>query len=214
MFERRLFNAPLEPFLENSMRPVMTALLCLFVLSACGGEQSSSPIPTEGVVRLSEQFTGEFDLVDKNGASVRDEDFEGKVMLVYFGFTSCPDVCPGDINVMSAAMNELGDEADAVTPVFISVDPERDTPETIRDYFSFDERLIPLTGSVEAAKAAREGFKVFAQKRPLPESALEYTVEHQQAFFITDRAGQPQIAVMGGSNPQDLAALLRREIEK
>ncbi len=196
------------------MRPVMTALLCLFVLSACGGEQSSSPIPTEGVVRLSEQFTGEFDLVDKNGASVRDEDFEGKVMLVYFGFTSCPDVCPGDINVMSAAMNELGDEADAVTPVFISVDPERDTPETIRDYFSFDERLIPLTGSVEAAKAAREGFKVFAQKRPLPESALEYTVEHQQAFFITDRAGQPQIAVMGGSNPQDLAALLRREIEK
>lgn len=196
------------------MRRSLASFACLIVLSACGGEQASTPVPTEGVVRLSEQFTGEFDLVDKNGAAVRDEDFEGKVMLVYFGFTSCPDVCPGDINVMSAALNGLGDDADEVAPVFISVDPERDTPETLKDYFAFDERLIPLTGSVEAAEAARQGFKVFAQKRPLPESALQYTVEHQQAFFITDRTGQPQIAVIGGSNPQDLAALLRREIEK
>jgi len=197
------------------MRRAILSFAAILALSACGSQESGAPIPTEGVVALSDQFTGEFTLIDKNGASVTDEDFEGKVMLVYFGFTSCPDICPTDINVMSAALNELGDKADDVAPVFISVDPERDTPEALKDYFAFDERLIPLTGSPEAAEAARlGGFKVFAQRRELPDSALEYTMEHQQAFFITDRAGRPQIAVLGGSNPQDLAALLRREISK
>lgn len=196
------------------MRRLLTSFVCLFVLSACGGEQASTPVPTEGVVRLSEQFTGEFDLVDKNGDAVRDEDFEGKIMLVYFGFTSCPDVCPGDINVMSATLNELGNEVDEVAPVFISVDPERDTPETLKDYFAFDERLIPLTGSVEAAEAARGGFKVIAYKEQLPDSALGYTVNHQRYFFIADRSGQPRYGVVGGASPEELAAVLRREIEK
>ncbi|WDI33112.1 SCO family protein [Hyphococcus flavus] len=196
------------------MRHSILAFAVLSVIGACGSETTSTPIPTENVVRLSEQFTGDFTLVDKNGDVATDEDFEGKVMLVYFGFTHCPDICPGDINVMSAALNELGSTADKVAPVFISVDPERDTPQTLKEYFAFDERLIPLTGSAEAAKAAREAFKVYAQKEPLPDSALKYTVNHQQAFFITDRQGQPQIASMGATNPQDLAALLRREIDK
>ncbi len=193
-------------------RLAAAALVFLFA-AACGQEADpAAAVPTEGVVALSDQFSGEFALVDKNGDPVVDEDFEGKVMLVYFGFTNCPDICPTDVGVMSAALNELGDEADEVAPVFISVDPERDTPQAMADYFAFDERIIPLTGSVDAAKAARNGFKLFAQKQPLPDSALEYTVQHQQAFFITDRAGQPKTAKMGGATPTELAALLRREI--
>lgn len=195
------------------MRRLFFSVAASMTIAACGsGDSPSSALPTEGVVALSEQFTGDFALIDKNGAAVTDEDFEGKVMLVYFGFTHCPDVCPGDINVMSAALNELGGEADEVAPVFISVDPERDTPEVLADYFAFDERITPLTGSLSAAEAARNAFKVYAKKQPLPDSALEYTVDHARFFFITDRAGQPQYGVLGGVSPEDLAALLRRSI--
>jgi protein SCO1 len=185
----------------------------LMVLSAACAREDVTPIPTEGVVELSGQFTGDFALIDKTGSVRSDEDFEGKVMLVYFGFTHCPDVCPGDVNVMSAALNELGDDAAEIAPIFISVDPERDTPQVLTDYFAFDGRIIPLTGSPEAAQAAREAFKVMALKQPLPDSALVYTVNHQRFFFITDRSGQPEYAIVGGINPQELAALLRRSIK-
>lgn len=187
----------------------------LFLLAAaCGAREPKVAIPTEGVIALSEQFTGEFDLVNKKGDPVADEAYEGKVMLVYFGFTNCPDVCPGDVGVMSAALNELGDDADEVAPIFISVDPERDSPQALADYFAFDERIIPLTGSVEAAAAARAAYKLVAQKEALPESALGYTVNHGRFFYINDRNGQPQHAIVGGLSPQELAALLRREIRK
>ncbi len=182
------------------------------LLVSCDRE-AVAPIPIEGVVQLSEQFTGDFALIDKTGVARTDEEFEGKIMLVYFGFTHCPDVCPNDVNIMSAALNELGGDAAHIAPIFISVDPERDTPEALTEYFAFDERIIPLTGSLEAAKAARDAFKLFAQKSPLPDSALEYTVNHQRFFFLTDRAGQPIYGVVGGIGPQELAALLRRSIK-
>jgi len=190
-----------------------SALIFLLMAASCGKEDTG-PIQTQGVVQLSEQFTGDFDLVGKNGEPVADEDFEGKLMLVYFGFTHCPDICPTDIGVMSATLNELGSAADEIAPIFISVDPERDTPQVLADYFAFDERIIPLTGSVDAAAEARQAFKLYAQKEMLPDSALGYTVNHQQAFFITDRHGQPQIAILGGSTPPALADLLRRSIKK
>jgi len=193
--------------------PVLAAFLASLILSGCGRE-AATPIPAQGIVRLSEQFTGDFTLIDKSGETVTDKDFAGKVMLVYFGFTHCPDVCPGDIGVISATLNELGDSADAVAPIFISVDPERDTPQALSDYFAFDERIIALTGSVEASAAARNAYKLFAQKVELPDSALEYTVEHGRFFYITDRTGQPQYGVTGGVNPQELAAVLRRSIKE
>lgn len=190
---------------------VTFAAAIAFALAGCG-QQSASPIPTDLVIELSDQFTGDFALVDKNGEPVSDEDFEGKLMLVYFGFTHCPDVCPGDVGVMSAALNELGDMAGEVAPIFISVDPERDTPEALAAYFTFDERIIGLTGSPEAAKAARNGYKLFAQKELLPDSALEYTVNHGRFFYVADRTGQPRIAMLGGLSPQELSAVLRRSI--
>ncbi len=194
------------------MTRIAAALFLL--LAACGQQEPSVAIPTQGVIALSDQFTGDFALVDKTGAPKSDEDFAGKVMLVYFGFTNCPDVCPGDVGVMSAALNELGDEAAEVAPLFISVDPERDTPAALTDYFAFDERIVPLTGSVEAAEAARASFKVSAYKETLPDSAIGYTVNHQRFFFISNRAGQPEYGIVGGLSPQELAALLRREIAK
>lgn len=195
----------------NSFCRAAAAAGLTIALVACS-DQSSAPLPAEGVITLSDQFTGDFALIDKNGAPASDEDFEGRVMLVYFGFTHCPDVCPGDINVMAATLNELGDEAEQIAPVFISVDPERDTPDALKDYFAFDERLIPLTGSLEAAAAARASFKVVATKETLPDSALGYTVNHMRLYFVTDRQGQPIYALQGGTGPAELSNLLRRVI--
>lgn len=189
----------------------ITALVML-VLAGCSGAEDTDKIPTQGVVALSEQFTGDFALIDKTGAPVVDEDFEGKVMLVYFGFTHCPDVCPGDIGVISATLNELGKKADDVAPVFISVDPERDTPQVLTDYFGFDDRIVALTGDLDASAAARSAFKVVAQKESLPDSALKYTVNHTRFFYIADRLGQPKYGVLGGVSPVELTALLRRSI--
>lgn len=190
----------------------ISACLLLFMAACSNDNNSASIVPVDGVIRLSEQFTGDFALVDKTGAARADEDFEGKVMLVYFGFTHCPDVCPGDVGVMSAALNELGDDADNVAPLFISVDPERDSPEALDDYFAFDERIIPLTGSVEAAEAARVSFKQYARRVELPDSALIYTMDHARFFYIADRTGQPTHALTGGASPVELAAILRQAI--
>ena len=192
---------------------LLTAAALLLGLAACG-QGAVTPVPTGIEIELSEQFTGDFALIGDDGEPVADEDFEGKLMLVYFGFTHCPDVCPGDVGVMSAALNELGDKAEEIAPIFISVDPERDTPEALREYFAFDERIVALTGAPEAVETARNGFKVFAQKVPLPDSALEYTVEHQRFFFVADRTGQPRIGMIGGLSPQELAEVLRRKINK
>lgn len=204
--------APLHRYNSGMKNSAISAALVL-LLAACSNDDSAQGVvPVDGVIRLSEQFIGDFDLVDKTGAARTDEDFEGKVMLVYFGFTHCPDVCPGDVGVISAALNELGDDAGAVAPIFISVDPERDTPEALDDYFAFDERIIPLTGSVEAADAARVSFKQYARKVELPDSALKYTIDHGRFFYITDETGQPTHALTGGAGPAELAALLRQVI--
>ncbi len=195
------------------MKTFALSVCSFLILAACSGDADpKGVVPVDGVIRLSEQFTGDFDLVDKTGAARADEDFEGSVMLVYFGFTHCPDVCPGDVGVMSAALNELGDDADKVAAIFISVDPERDSPEALADYFAFDERIIPLTGSIEAAEAARVSFKQYAKRVELPDSALKYTMDHGRFFYVADRVGQPTHALTGGAGPAELAALLRQAI--
>lgn len=192
------------------------SIVSLF-LTGCG---QSDPAANLGeVLRLSDQFTGDFDLVDTDGNPVRDEDFDGKIMFVYFGFSSCPANCPRDTGDFIAALNEVeakdkGAVAKHVAPLFITLDPERDTPSVLKDHLSIDDRIIGLTGTTRAADEARLNFKVMAERREMPDSALGYTIDHYRAFFITDRNGQPQYAVTGGSSPQFIAKILRRSINE
>lgn len=182
-------------------------------LSACGGEPEA-PVPADGVVRLSDQFTGEFALTDMNGRQVRTADFKDKVLVVYFGFATCPDVCPMALSRLSAALNELSDaERARLVPLFITVDPERDTPEALKSYLAFDQRITGLTGSPAEIDAARQAFKVYAKKRPLPQSALGYTMDHSSLFYVVDREGRPQIALRDSLTPQELAVILRRSVK-
>ncbi|MBB5517812.1 SCO family protein [Amphiplicatus metriothermophilus] len=192
---------------------LLIAALAALTLSACDRGAPETAIPEEAVIRLSDQFTSDFDLIDQHGRPVADEDFRGRTMVVYFGFATCPDVCPLALGLLSAALDELDEnEREKIAPVFITVDPERDTPEALKAYLAFDERIIGLTGDAVAARKARESFKVYASKRPLPESALGYTMDHSSLFYVVDPQGRPRIAVHDTVNAEQLAAILRRQL--
>lgn len=133
---------------------------------------------------------GAFTLTNQSGKTVSDADFRGKYMLVYFGYTFCPDVCPADLLTISSAMQALGEDADKIAPVFISVDPERDTVEQLHTYMqNFDPRITALTGSREdIAKVATE-YKVYYQKVE-NQGLADYLIDHTAITYLMDKDGK------------------------
>jgi protein SCO1/2 len=133
-------------------------------------------------------ITSDFELVDQTGRSVRDEDLRGKWQLVFFGFTSCPDICPTTLTNINAALEELGPAADRLQPLLITVDPERDTPAVLKDYLApFDPRILGLTGTPEQVGVALRSFRVYAGKRPL--DGGDYTMDHSAFIYLMDPQG-------------------------
>ena len=136
-----------------------------------------------------EPVGGPFALTDQSGHQRTDRDFRGRLMLVYFGFTYCPDVCPTDLQAIALALGRLGPDADSVQPIFITVDPERDTSAHLAEYVAlFHPRLIGLTGSAEAIRKVADAYKVYYAKVPL-EGAGDYTVDHTAYIYLMDRDG-------------------------
>ena len=133
-------------------------------------------------------ITSEFELVDQTGKTVRDEDFEGKWQLVFFGFTSCPDICPTTLANITAALEELGPAAGKLQPLLVTVDPERDTPPVLKEYLAaFDPRILGLTGAPDQVEKALRSFRVYASKRPL--DGGDYTMDHSAFIYLMDPAG-------------------------
>jgi protein SCO1/2 len=131
---------------------------------------------------------GPFHLVDQNGKLVSDQDFKGHPFLVFFGFTHCPDICPTTLFEISEVMRKLGPDADRTGAIFITVDPERDTPATIKDYLSnFDPHMRGLTGDQTAVNAAIKAYRVYAKKVPLPDG--DYTMDHTAVVYLMDKDG-------------------------
>ena len=134
---------------------------------------------------------GPFSLVDHTGRRVTDKDFLGKKTLVYFGFTSCPDICPSGLQVMAAALDALGRKGDVITPLFITVDAERDTPEKLSQYVqSFHPRLIGLTGTPDEVTAAAKAYRVYFKKVADEKVPASYSVDHSSFFYLMDEQGQ------------------------
>jgi protein SCO1/2 len=140
---------------------------------------------------------GSFSLTDQFGHPRTDAEFRGKLMLVYFGFTHCPDVCPLDLQKMSQAMAALGPKADQVVPIFITVDPARDTVEVMRDYVRpFDPRLVALTGDKAAIEQVARAYRVYFEPEPAAEGAdagsgdADYGVSHSSIIYLMDRDGR------------------------
>ncbi len=149
-------------------------------------EQITRALPSTGKALVGGPFT----LVDHTGKTVTDKDFRGRYMLVYFGFTNCPDVCPSGLQVISAALDKAGAKADQVTPILITVDPERDTPEQLASYVSsFHPRLVGLTGSPEQVAAALKAYRVYAKKVEDPKSTAGFTFDHTSIIYLMDRDG-------------------------
>lgn len=134
---------------------------------------------------------GPFTLVDDTGKRVTDKDYRGRYMLVFFGFTSCPDICPAGLQLISAALDKLGPKADRVTPIFISVDPERDTPQKLATYVkNFNPHLVGLTGTPEEIAAVAKAYKVFYQKVANQSSPADYGMDHTSIIYLMDPDGE------------------------
>ncbi len=128
---------------------------------------------------------GPFTLTDQHGKKVTDADFRGRHMLVFFGFTNCPDICPAGLQLIAAALDKLGSKAANVTPIFISVDPERDTPEKLAAYVkNFDDRIVGLTGTQEEVTAVAKAYRVFYEKTPNESSSSDYGMNHTSIIYL------------------------------
>ena len=134
---------------------------------------------------------GPFTLTDQTGKKVTDQDFRGRYMLVFFGFTACPDICPAGLQLMSAALDKIGAKANNVTPIFISVDPARDTPEKIAAYVkNFNDRLVGLTGTAEEVAAVAKAYRVFYQKTPNEAAPADYGMNHTSIIYLMGPDGE------------------------
>ncbi len=132
---------------------------------------------------------GPFRLLDHNGRVVTEANFKGRPFLVFFGFTHCPDICPTALFEMSEVLKRLGPDADKTAALFISVDPERDTPEKLKDYVSsFHPRIFGLTGTPAEIEAVAKAYRAYAKKVPLEGGG--YTVDHSAIVYLMDKEGR------------------------
>ena len=133
---------------------------------------------------------GPFSLTDSSGKRVTDKDFRGLDMLVFFGFTSCPDICPASLQLMSTVLDKLGPKADRITPIFITIDPERDTAPKLDEYVKhFSPRIVGLSGTPEEIAAAAKAYRVYYNKVPNKAVPGDYTMDHTGIIYLMDANG-------------------------
>ncbi len=149
--------------------------------------QGGQPVQSSGAALIG----GPFSLVGAGGKPVTDRDFRGRYMLIFFGFTHCPDICPAELQVVAQALEQLGDKAKNVVPIFITLDPERDTPEAMANFVkSFGPNFVGLTGSPEAIAAAAKAYRVAYSKVENKDSAGDYSVDHSALVYLMDPEGR------------------------
>ncbi|KAA5614616.1 SCO family protein [Rhodovastum atsumiense] len=191
--------------------------LTLAVLGAWGAfwlgrDGINGAVQSAGTMASAVQVGGPFQLVDHTGKPVTDTDYRGRWMLVYFGYTFCPDICPTELQTMVTALGELGPLASRVVPLFITVDPERDTAAHLAEYVQlFDERLIGLTGTPAQIAAAAKAYRVYYAKAT-PKDSTTYLMDHSSFIYLMGPDGTLRALFRMGTKPQELAEALRARI--
>jgi protein SCO1/2 len=181
------------------------AALALVALAGC---------TPEGPVFQSSDVTGatfgrNFSLTDATGKPRTLADFRGKAVVIFFGYTQCPDVCPTTLSELAEVMKQLGPDADRVQVLFVTIDPERDTPQLLAQYVpAFDPRFLGLYGDAAATAAVAKEFKIIYQKQP-GATPGSYTMDHSAGTYIFDPAGRLRLYVSYGQGPQVIAHDLR-----
>jgi len=157
---------------------------------------------------------GPFTLTDQTGRQVTERDLLGHFVLLYFGYTYCPDVCPTELGSIAAALDELGDDALAVMPVMITIDPERDTPEVLAQYVPmFHERLIGLTGTAEQIKQVASAYRVFYQRVDDPNYG-QYLMDHTSFIYLLDPTGKVVTMLRYGTPPDEIVKIVRQQMRR
>jgi len=158
---------------------------------------------------LRSAIGGPFTLVDQNGKTVTNTALEGKWLLVYFGYTHCPDACPTTLNNIALALQDLGKKSDEVRPVFITIDPERDTPQVMKDYVTaFDAPILALTGTAAEVAQAAKNYRVYYAKHP--EAGGDYSMDHTSLIYVMDPKGRFTASLTGADPPEQIVARLKK----
>ena len=195
----------MNSFLQRSKSAVVLSLLVVLSLSLTACDKAGDK--KQAVAFLNTDLTGldyvkDFSLTDHNGQVRSLKDFKGKAVIVFFGYTQCPDFCPTTMAEMSNVMKQLGPLSDKVQVLFVTVDPERDTQELLASYVpNFDKRFLGLRGDEAATQKVVKDFKAFFQKSPgkTPDS---YTVDHTAASYVFDPEGRLRLYVAYGQKPE------------
>ncbi len=176
-----------------------------FLVLSNGGQGPA--VQTSGEALIGGPFT----LIDQGGKTVTDQDFRGRYMLVFFGFTHCPDICPAELQVMSASLDELGPEGDQIVPIFITLDPERDTQVVMGDYVkNFGPRFVGLTGSSEQIAAAAKAYRVAYSKFQEDKASTNYSIDHSALVYLMGKDGKYITHFPYGTPAAKMTETLRR----
>src|SRR6476659_5471620 len=195
-------------------RRLLIVILAGFLVRALGGAAAlivtsaqGPKVETTGTALIGGPFT----LVDQNGKTVTDRDFRGKYMLIFFGFTHCPDICPAELQVMAAALDQLGDKAKKIVPIFITLDPERDTPEAVGAYVkNFSSNIVGLTGSMEAISATAKAYRVSFSKFQDKSGGDNYTIDHSALAYLMGTDGEYITHIPYGTSVAQMVDILNR----
>jgi protein SCO1/2 len=199
---------------HRSARMALIGVALTVLLLGIGGILALTPTGGTGMVAgRASGVGGPFTLTDQNGRLVSDRDFRGKYQLLYFGYTFCPDVCPTTLNDVTEAMRKLGAKAGDIQPIFITIDPRRDTPPVLKRYVAaFDSRLIGLTGTAEQiARVAREYRVYYAPHRTGP-GPDDYTMDHSSVLYLVGPDGRFLSAIPADQQGATLAADIANHI--
>lgn len=195
------------------MRPALRQCLLLALLFVLGACQQGKP-GFRATDITGAEFGRDFTLADHTGKPRALADFRGRVVVVFFGFTHCPDVCPGTLAELAAAVKQLGPDGDMVQVLLVTVDPERDTPQVLSQYVTaFDPRFLALRGTAEETARVAKEFKIIYQKvaGARPDS---YTMDHSAGAYIFDTRGRLRLYVSYGQGVEvfahDIALLLKQ----
>jgi protein SCO1/2 len=200
---------------------VWPCALAAAILAACAAPPAPAPPPerrADAARLMAELMSGRhpigapFSLTDPAGRRVALADFRGRLVLLYFGYAACPDVCPTDLAQIGLALRELGAAAEQVQPVFVTLDPLRDTPAVLREYATvFHPRFVSLTGSEAEVRRVATDFKVFFEKVPLQGTGT-YAIDHTAYTFLLDREGRFVILFPPGTESGRMAEMLREQL--
>jgi cytochrome oxidase Cu insertion factor (SCO1/SenC/PrrC family) len=203
--------------------PRACALFVIASLVGCGGlfgrdlaaaaEQPTAAQMMDDLMYGRGTVGGPFTLTDQTGRRRSDSEFRGKLMIVYFGYTFCPDICPADLMAITQALDALGPAAEGVQPVFITLDPERDTEGLTNYVAAFHRSLVGLTGSPEEIRHVANSYKAFYVKVPGERSA-DYAIDHAGVIYVMGRNGEYLGFMPPQTGPDRLTEVLRKYLAK